>query len=118
MKTNLNALICEQNEMKTTLKDKVVVITGSSRGIGRAIAQTCAQAGASVVISSRSQTDVSTFVEELGRAGFISKGFIADVSRDADVEHLFKKSVEEFGRHIRRLPHPAVHVARRDKRSR
>lgn len=84
--------------MKTSLKDKVVVITGSSRGIGWAVARACAQAGASVIISSRSGAGVSRCVEELRREGLAVKGFAADVSREGDVERLFENSLAEFGR--------------------
>ena len=84
--------------MKTALKDKMIVVTGSSRGIGWAIARACAQAGASVMLSSRSGEGVSRCVEELRREGLSVKGFAADVSREGDVERLFQKSVEEFGR--------------------
>ncbi|MGA3094115.1 MAG: SDR family oxidoreductase [Dehalococcoidales bacterium] len=80
------------------MKDKIVVITGSSRGIGRAIAQACAQAGASVMVSSRSGAGVSLCVEELRREGLVVKGFAADVSREGDVERLFENSLVEFGK--------------------
>ena len=84
--------------MKTSLRAKVVVITGSSRGIGRAIATACARAGASVVVSSRSKTGVSRCVEEMQREGLSVKGFSADVSREGDIERLFENGVAEFGR--------------------
>jgi NAD(P)-dependent dehydrogenase (short-subunit alcohol dehydrogenase family) len=84
--------------MKTSLKGKVVVVTGSSRGIGCAIAEGCARAGASVVISSRSQTGVSACVEEMQRDGLSVKGFVADVSREGDIERLFKNSLAELGK--------------------
>ena len=84
--------------MKISLKDKVVVITGSSRGIGRAVAEACARSGARVVVSSRNDDNISKCIVEMQQKGLSVKGFVADVSREGDVERLFKKSVEEFGR--------------------
>ena len=49
--------------MKTPLKGKVVVVTGSSRGIGRAVATACAKAGARVIISSRNNKNASDSVD-------------------------------------------------------
>jgi len=84
--------------MKTSLKDKVVVVTGSSRGIGRAIAEACARAGASVVVSSRNSASISQCVDEMRRTGLSVKGFTADVSREGNVKRLLKNSAAEFGR--------------------
>ena len=49
------------------LKDKVIVITGASRGIGEAIALACVQAGARVVLASRKQADLEKRVENLSK---------------------------------------------------
>ena len=84
--------------MKTLLKDKVVVITGSSRGIGKAIAEACAQAGANVVVSSTNSASVSRCVEEMHREGLSAKGFTADVAREGDIKRLFENSLAEFGK--------------------
>ena len=51
--------------MGASLRGKVVVITGSTRGIGRALAEACAAAGAAVVVSSRTQSAVDETVAAL-----------------------------------------------------
>ncbi len=84
--------------MKIALKNKIVVITGSSRGIGKAIAQACARSGASVVVSSRNSSSLSKCVDEMRREGLTVKGYTADVSREGDIERLFQNSQKEFGR--------------------
>lgn len=81
-----------------SLADKVVVITGSTRGIGLAIAQACAERGARVVISSRSQAAVDRTVTELASEGRTAAGIAADVSRAEDIERLFAFALERFGR--------------------
>ena len=56
------------------LKDKVVVITGSTRGIGRAIARSCARQGASVIISSRKESAVKETCETFRKENFKVSG--------------------------------------------
>jgi len=62
------------------LKDKVVVVTGSTRGIGRAIAEECAREGAKVVICSRKEASVEETCLSLKNQGFDVSGIAADVS--------------------------------------
>jgi NAD(P)-dependent dehydrogenase (short-subunit alcohol dehydrogenase family) len=80
------------------LKNKTIVITGSSGGIGLAIARACAWEGASVVISSRSDEAVRNAVASLKQDGLDVKGFRADVSSAADVEALLKQAIDVHGR--------------------
>jgi NAD(P)-dependent dehydrogenase (short-subunit alcohol dehydrogenase family) len=84
--------------MKISLKNRVVVITGSSRGIGLAIAQACAQAGAEVVLSSRNSDCLAARVEALKGQGLSVKGFTADVAKQGDIAGLFEFSKSEFGK--------------------
>jgi glucose 1-dehydrogenase len=79
------------------LDGKVVVITGSTRGIGRAMAEACAAEGAKVVVSSRTQQAVDATVVALESTGANVTGIRCDVSSDADLESLFSHALETFG---------------------
>jgi len=63
-----------------SLEDRVVLITGSSQGIGRALATACAEAGAHVVINARSANKVDAAVSELRADGHKATGHVADVT--------------------------------------
>lgn len=80
------------------LKGKTVVITGSTRGIGRAIADACANEGARVVICSRHESAVKETCEALRRQGFEVSGVTVDVSNQEDLEELLRHAVETWGR--------------------
>ena len=79
------------------LKDKVVVITGSTRGIGRAIARTCAQQGARVIISSRKESAVKETCETFQKENFKVSGIKANVAVNADLIKLFNYALETWG---------------------
>jgi NAD(P)-dependent dehydrogenase (short-subunit alcohol dehydrogenase family) len=76
-----------------SLKGKVAIVTGSTRGIGRAIAEGLVQAGASVVVNGRNAESVNAAAQEIG--GF---GVVGDVSKAADVDQLIQSTVDKFGR--------------------
>jgi NAD(P)-dependent dehydrogenase (short-subunit alcohol dehydrogenase family) len=80
------------------LKNKVAIVTGSSSGIGEAIALELAQIGCKVVVNCRnSEKEAERIVTEIrdngGEAIFIK----ADVSKKEEVEKLFSKTIEKFG---------------------
>ncbi|MDO8964183.1 MAG: SDR family oxidoreductase [Coriobacteriia bacterium] len=83
--------------MPGTLDGKVVVITGSTRGIGRAMAESCVAAGATVVVSSRTESAVLETVAALRAAGGRASGIVADVSVEADLRALLDHAVAEHG---------------------
>jgi glucose 1-dehydrogenase len=80
------------------LKDKVAVITGGSRGLGLAIAQTYASAGAKVVIASRTLRTVDLAVDSLQKSGYQAGGFACDVSDMQQVEALAQHAIQTFGK--------------------
>jgi len=80
------------------LQGRVALITGASRGIGRAIALRLAQAGAAVVVSSRRQEGVQAVADEIAAAGGKALAIRAHVGRPEDVTALVARAVETFGR--------------------
>lgn len=80
------------------LQDQVIVVTGSSRGLGFAIAQAAAAAGAKVVISSRTADAVAAAVAALRAARGEASGLVCDVGDLAQVEALAEFAVRVYGR--------------------
>ena len=82
-----------------SLEGKVALVTGSSRGIGRAIADRLGNAGASLVINYVNQEDkardLAAAIEQAGGRSLVVQ---ADVAKAADVERLFNQSLEHFNR--------------------
>ncbi|MFA5867577.1 MAG: SDR family oxidoreductase [Actinomycetota bacterium] len=79
------------------LDGKVVVVTGSTRGIGRAIAEACAAAGAAVVVSSRTSLAVEETVAAFAARDWRVAGVTCDVRKAEDVERLLNESIDIFG---------------------
>ena len=82
----------------TLLEGKVAVITGASRGIGKAIAQRFVQQGATVAFTYRSSDEKARALEaELTAAGGIARGFKSNAGSLAESEQLIAEVVEAFG---------------------
>ncbi len=80
------------------LQDKVVMITGASRGLGRALALAFSREGANLIITSRNEDALKPVVEEAEGAGVEVLAIAMDVSESEDVEKLVNAAVERFGR--------------------
>lgn len=80
------------------LEDKVVMVTGASQGLGRALALAYAKEGASLVINARSEDSVRPVAEEVEKLGADVLAVAADVSEAESVQALVDAAVERFGR--------------------
>jgi NAD(P)-dependent dehydrogenase (short-subunit alcohol dehydrogenase family) len=78
------------------LKDKVIVITGASRGIGEAIARAAVDAGARVVLASRKQADLDQVASSL--PGDRAIALACHTGKAEDVDAMFARAVDKFGR--------------------
>ncbi len=80
-------------------QDRVVLVTGGSRGIGKAICRVFAQKGAQVVINFGHEEDaarqVEREIEEFGGKAWVRK---ADITRLEDVDRMFRETLDQFGR--------------------
>ena len=81
------------------LKDKCAIVTGASRGIGKAIAKKLASLGANIVLNYRSNEEEAEKVkEELLSMGIDVLLYKCDISNSKDVEEMIKASKEKFGK--------------------
>ena len=82
-----------------SLENKVAIVTGGSRGIGRAIALGFAEAGADVVVCSRqrSASDLEKVAEEIRGLGKRALAVETNIRLKGDVENLVQRTVQEFG---------------------
>jgi 3-oxoacyl-[acyl-carrier protein] reductase len=81
------------------LKEQVAVITGASRGIGKAAALALATQGAKVVVNyARSSEAAEAIAQEINAAGGEAVAIQADVSQSAEVDSLIKQTLDKFGR--------------------
>jgi NAD(P)-dependent dehydrogenase (short-subunit alcohol dehydrogenase family) len=80
------------------LSDQVAIVTGASRGIGRAIALSLAQAGAHVVGCARNTSRLNDLVEEIGRQGGDAVGLKVDLKHYDDVKSMADAVIKKFGK--------------------
>jgi NAD(P)-dependent dehydrogenase (short-subunit alcohol dehydrogenase family) len=83
---------------KSSLRNKVVIVTGSSRGIGRETARAFAAAGAHVVLNGRDEARLGTVTADLEKQGYRVTSHASDVTEPAGARGLIDHAVEVFGR--------------------
>jgi short-subunit dehydrogenase len=83
--------------MKQLFKDKVVIVTGASSGIGEAIARKFALKGSKVVLAARSESRLSQIAREIRNLGGEAFFVKTDVSIESECKNLIDKTIEKYG---------------------
>jgi len=80
------------------MKDKVVIITGGSSGIGKALAEEFGKNGSKILITGRNKTDLDQAVSELKNKGIQIASLVADASLEADNKRMATEALTLFGK--------------------
>lgn len=80
-----------------SIRDKSVVVTGASKGIGKGIARVFARHGAKVLVVGRNLASAEAAARQLTEMGHTASGFSADVTRLEDMEAMAKAAVDRYG---------------------
>jgi len=83
--------------MEVTMKDRVAVVTGGSKGIGLAVARRFAGSGAKVAILARGAQDLKAARAQLAKDGPEVHDYVCDVAKAADISAAYDKIVKDFG---------------------
>ncbi len=84
--------------MVISFENQVALVTGAASGLGLATAKAFAEAGAAVVLADWNEKEVQAVAKDLAQRGYKTLAVTCDVSDDAQVEAMVKKTVAEFGR--------------------
>lgn len=84
--------------MNLTMKDRVAVITGGSKGIGLAVARRFAESGAKVAIVARGAEDLASARKSLARDKLEVRDYVCDVSKAADISKAHDKIIADLGK--------------------
>lgn len=80
------------------LTNKVIIITGASKGLGVSMAETCSREGAKIVLAARSKKDLDSVADRIIASGGEAEVVVTDMSKPSEVETLVQRSVSCFGR--------------------
>jgi short-subunit dehydrogenase len=80
------------------MKDKVVIITGGSSGIGKALAEEFGKKGSKILITGRNQQSLDEALIELKSDGIEAEAIISDVSKEEDNKRMAEYAIEKFGK--------------------
>jgi 3-oxoacyl-[acyl-carrier protein] reductase len=83
--------------MDLGLRNRVAIVTGSSRGLGKASATALAGEGARVVINGRAEDSLRAAADEIRAAGGIVEPVVADVTTEAGCQLLVDRAIQAFG---------------------
>src|SRR3954471_20573227 len=86
------------NKMQITMKDRVAVVTGGSKGIGIAVARRFAESGAKVAILARGATDLKAARETLAKDGLQVQDYVCDVAKATEISATYDKIVKDLGK--------------------
>lgn len=84
--------------MNLSLENKVALVTGASRGIGRSIARAMAESGADLIIASRKIADLETAASDIRQTGRKCLPVPTHVGRLEEIKNLVERAMKEFGR--------------------
>ena len=79
------------------LKDKIAIVTGAGRGVGKFIAMAFADEGAKVAVAARTEQEIDDVAREIKAAGGQATAIRADVSQEADVDRLMEETCRSYG---------------------
>ncbi len=84
--------------MELYLKDKVIVVNGGTKGLGRAVVKEACKEGAKVAFSGRDENDSKTIIQEVNNTGSEAIFIKADIRNVEDCENLIKSAEDHYGR--------------------
>ncbi len=96
-KTTNQEIVLRYNK-KEQLKDKIVLITGAGKGIGRAIAKCFSEQGAKIFINSRTHRDLETLEKEIKDNGKEIKIFNGDITDSSTIKKMFNELKKQYGK--------------------
>jgi NAD(P)-dependent dehydrogenase (short-subunit alcohol dehydrogenase family) len=85
------------SQLDFSLQNKVAVVTGASKGIGRGLAKMLAQAGAKVAVTARTISQLEELVQEIKSEGGIAQAFQLDVCNVPQIDTVFNQIYNHFG---------------------